>query len=141
MSDEPTTIDWGYILHETEGHTPYGPEWFMLKPGRHHEGSGGKYRNILNGCYIEMYLTDERWEDDEEREALANQALICAAPKFRDEVIRLREEVKRLRRADETTSKYLSFALDLLTDEQDCEYTHFVGGLCTHDCCPEREEE
>ena len=90
MSDEPTTIDWGYILHETEGHTPYGPEWFMLKPGRHHEGSGGKYRNILNGCYIEMYLTDERWEDDEEREALANQALICAAPKFREEVIRLR---------------------------------------------------
>lgn len=90
MSDEPTTMDWGYLLHETEGHTPYGPEWFMLKPGRHHEGSGGKYRNILNGCYIEMYLTDERWEDEEQREALANQALICGAPKFREEVIRLR---------------------------------------------------
>lgn len=60
---------------------------------------------------------------------------------LREEVIQLREEVKRLRRVDETTSKYLSFALTLLTDEQDCEYTHFVGGLCTHDCCPEREEE
>jgi hypothetical protein len=82
--------DWDYLLHETEGHTPYGPEWFMLKPGRHHEGSGGKYKNILNGCYIEMHLTDERWEVDEEQEALANQALICAAPKFREEVIRLR---------------------------------------------------
>ena len=83
-------IDWDYLLHETEGHTPYGPEWFMLKPGKHHEGSGGEYRNILNGCYIQMYLTDERWEDEEQREALANQALICAAPKFREEVARLR---------------------------------------------------
>ena len=95
MSDEPTTTDWGYPLHRTEGPPPYGPEWFMLKPGRHHEGSGGKYRNILNGCYIEMYLTDERWEDDEEQEALANQALICAAPMFREEVIRLRASIER----------------------------------------------
>ena len=71
----------------------------------------------------------------------ADEWLVRVAPMFRDEVIRLREEVKRLRRADKTTSKYLSFALNLLTDEQDCEYTHFVGGLCTHDCCPHRGDE
>jgi hypothetical protein len=68
----------------------------------------------------------------------ADEKLVKVAPKFRDEVIRLLEEVKRLSRMDETTSKYLSFALSLLTDEQDCEYTHFVGGFCTHDCCPHR---
>jgi len=57
------------------------------------------------------------------------------------DIKQLREEVKGLRRMVETTTKYLSFALTLLTDEQDCEYTHFAGGVCTHDCCPEREEE
>ena len=67
--------------------------------------------------------------------------LFCSAPELALEVQQLREEVKRLRRGDETKTRYLSFALNLLTDEQDCEYTHFVGGLCTHDCCPEREEE
>jgi hypothetical protein len=62
--------------------------------------------------------------------------------KTTSELLRLKcEEVKRLRRMNETTTRHLSFALTLLTDEQDCEYTHFVGGLCTHDCCPEREEE
>ena len=83
--------DWDYLFHETEGHTPYGPEWFMHKPNLNLTiPEKQKYRVALNGCYIEMYLTDERWEDDEERKALANQALICAAPKFREEVIRLR---------------------------------------------------
>ena len=57
------------------------------------------------------------------------------------EVKQLREKVKKLSGLQETTQKYLSFALTLLTDEQDCEYTHFVGGFCTHYCCPEREEE
>jgi len=62
--------------------------------------------------------------------------------KTTSELLQLKcEEVKRLRRMNETTTRHLSFALTLLTDEQDCEYTHFVGGLCTHDCCPEREEE
>lgn len=89
-------IDWGYLLHETEGHTPYGPEWFMHKPNINLTiTEKQKYRVALNGCYIEMYLTDERWEDEEQREALANQALICAAPKFREEVARLREGVWR----------------------------------------------
>ena len=64
----------------------------------------------------------------------ANENLIADAPL-------LLAEVKRLRRVDKTTSKYLSFALSLLTDEQDCEYTHFVGGLCTHYCCPHGDEE
>lgn len=94
MSDEPTTIDWGYLLHRTEGHTPYGPEWFMHTPNLNLTISEKqKYRVALEGCYIEMYRTDERWEDDEVRKALANQALICAAPMFREEVIRLREGI------------------------------------------------
>ena len=84
-------IDWDYLLHETEGHTPYGPEWFMHKPNINHTiTEKQKYRVALNGCYIEMYFTDERWEEDKAQEALANQALICAAPKFREEVARLR---------------------------------------------------
>lgn len=86
--------DWDYLLHDTEGHTPYGPEWFMHKPNINHTITDKqKYRVGLNGCYIEMHLTDARWEVDEEQEALANQALICAAPKFREEVIRLREGI------------------------------------------------
>ena len=134
--------DWDYLLHDTEGHTPFGPEWFMHRPNINHTITDKqKYRVGLNGCYIEMHLTDARWEPDEEYEALANQALICTAPLFREEVVRLREKVKKLSGLQETTQKYLSFALTLLTDEQDCEYTHFVGGYCTHDCCPEREEE
>lgn len=87
----------------------------------------------------------EYWETRNSLEyyfsADADERLIKAAPKFRDEVIRLRAEVERLSRVNEATSKYLSFALSLLTDEQDCEYTHFVGGLCTHDCCPHGGEE
>tara|TARA_R100001163_G_scaffold19085_1_gene16849 strand:- start:275 stop:613 length:339 start_codon:yes stop_codon:yes gene_type:complete len=83
--------DWGYLLYETEKHTPYGPEWFMHKPNINHTiPQKQKYRVGLNGCYIEMYFTDARWEEDDAQEALANQALICAAPKFREEVIRLR---------------------------------------------------
>ena len=85
----------------------------------------------MNDEEIEMYVLEGEWK------ALYPKAI----KHLLAEVKQLREEVKRLRRVDETTSKYLSFALTLLTDEQDCEYTHFVGGLCTHDCCPEREEE
>jgi|DEB0MinimDraft_10_1074344.scaffolds.fasta_scaffold36273_4 hypothetical protein len=73
--------------------------------------------------------------------AHADEWLVRVAPMFREEVIRLRDEVKKVRGLEKTISNYLSFALTLLTDEQDCEYTHFVGGDCTHDCCPEREEE
>jgi len=86
--------DWGYLLHETEKHTPHGPEWFMHKPNINHTiPDKQKYRVGLNGCYIEMYLIDARWEEDDAQEASANQALICAAPKFREEVIRLREGI------------------------------------------------
>jgi len=125
MSDEPTTIDW--VLHKTRGHTPT-------------ENWNGQGTPI--GFNITWHDTaDQRWDEEEAHMAECNQWLVRNAPLLREEVIRLREEVRRLRRMDETTSKYLSFALTLLTDEQDCEYTHFVGGLCTHDCCPEREEE
>ena len=125
MSDEPTTIDW--VLHKTRGHTPT-KNW---------NGQGTPV-----GFNITWHdTTDQRWDEKEAHMAECNQWLVRNAPLLREEVTRLREEVKRLRRADETTSKHLSFALTLLTDEQDCEYTHFVGGLCTHDCCPEREEE
>ena len=125
MSDEPKTIDW--VLHKTRGHTPT-------------ENWNGQGTPV--GFNITWHDTaDQRWDEEEAHMAECNQWLVRDAPLLREEVIRLREEVKRLRRMDETTSKYLSFALTLLTDEQDCEYTHFVGGLCTHDCCPEREEE
>ena len=100
-------------------------DWVLHKTRGHTPTEDWERRNSLE-FYFKVY---------------ADELLVKTAPMFRDEVIRLREEVKRLRRADETTSKHLSFALTLLTDEQDCEYTHFVGGLCTHDCCPEREEE
>ena len=125
MSDEPTTIDW--VLHNTRGHTPT-EIW---------DGRGTPV-----GFNITWYDTaDQRWDEEEAHMAECNQMLVKSAPLLRDEVIRLRAEVKRLRRVDKTTSKYLSFALSLLTDEQDCEYTHFVGGLCTHYCCPHGGEE
>lgn len=73
--------------------------------------------------------------------AYADEKLVKGAPYLREEVIRLRDEVKKVRGLEKTISNYLSFALTLLTDEQDCEYTHFVGGDCTHDCCPERDAQ
>ena len=78
---------------------------------------------------------------DLELEFGADARLIADAPILLQALMDERAEVKRLRRVDKTTSKYLSFALSLLTDEQDCEYTHFVGGLCTHYCCPHGDEE
>ena len=143
---------------ESKEHEPY------LSPmiEQYEKDDEGKHRystfcvRILRGLLWKSDYSGYRFGDEngfipEERgaginvptpdEIRANARLIAAAPDLLAEVKRLREEVKRLRRADETTTKYLSFALSLLTDEQDCEYTHFVGGLCTHDCCPYRGEE
>jgi len=123
MSDEPTTMD--YLLHETGGHTQ--GDWL----GTTRKGTWVVYTQ--DGGDV---ATVNDYED---------ACLIAAAPKFREEILRLRAEVERLRMSryhvDDTTSKYLSFALGLFTDEQDCEYTHFVGGFCTHDCCPHGGEE
>ncbi len=124
MSDEPTAIDW--VLHMTRGHTPT-------------ENWNGRGTPV--GFNITWHSPDQRWDEEEAHMAECNQWLVRNAPMLRDEVIRLRDEVKKLRGLQKTTQKYLSFALTLLTDEQDCEYTHFVGGHCTHDCCSEREEE
>jgi hypothetical protein len=35
--------------------------------------------------------------------------------------------------------KLLSFTLQMLTDEQMCEYAHFAGGDCDYEYCPQIE--
>ena len=83
-----------------EGHTPSGEghyKWIMLRPSVGDPPSQReKSRNGIEGCYINMYLTDERWDEEELTEALANQALIADAPLLLAEVKELREWKNRV---------------------------------------------
>ena len=50
------------------------------------------------------------------------------------------KEIDRLIEGRNNAHRMLSFALSLLTDEQMCEYAHYVGGICTWDECPHKDE-
>jgi hypothetical protein len=49
-------------------------------------------------------------------------------------------EVKRLQRTTEEDQRYITFLVNMLTPEQDCRWTHFVGGFCTWEECSHTEE-
>lgn len=51
------------------------------------------------------------------------------------------QEIDRLKEANTDAHRRLGFVLNLLTDEQMCEYAHHWGGLCTWDECPCEEDD
>jgi lipopolysaccharide biosynthesis glycosyltransferase len=98
------------VWHYMEGHTPWETEylskiwenpWFMV--GMQNElGVKWKrreqYREGLEGCKIIFHQTDQRWSDDEAKEAEANQYLIMYAPLLYQEVVRLRKIIHDLKK-------------------------------------------
>ena len=41
----------------------------------------------------------------------------------------------------EENQRHISFLVNLLTEEQDCRWTHYIGGDCTWEDCPHEEED
>lgn len=81
--DDYNHMDW--VLHNTKGHTPAGYRWTM--PGE-----------SPLGLDIKWCVTDTRHDaDGTTQEIEANILLVKHAPLLREEVVRMREEVKRHR--------------------------------------------
>ena len=99
-----------FAWHLMEGHTPWDSSekariwenpWFTLSMQNDTDIKREKreqYKERLEGCKITFHLTDQRWSDDEAREAEANQHLIMYAPLLYQEVMRLRKIIHDLKK-------------------------------------------
>ena len=103
-----------HVWYNMKHHTPWGPEWYMLHAQNEPYGLRpvplnwrDKYREGLEGCSITFHLTDQRWDEDEAREAQANQALIVSAPRLYAEARRLLKRAQRLWDLIETRAPHL----------------------------------
>lgn len=123
----------GHVWHEMRGHTPWGPEWFMLRAQNNAWGEHAipyerrmEHREGVEGCVINFHLIDERWHEDEARarKAEANQELIMNAPRLYAEVERLRGQLGQARECLWWCYDNERFGSDI--DEQSWE---FIGRL------------
>jgi len=140
-------------------HTPICNSFYEYDPAIVPPDARGEER--WGGVTIKLFP-----EEELRNNALRSEdaMLIAYAPKLLAEVKRLREEndllrsvqmdgieasayneslakVKRLQRTAEEHQRCITFLVNMLTPEQDCRWTHFVGGFCTWEECPHTEDE